>query len=153
MSDTPNKAIEILIGIVLVCALGGLAFWIWNIFSGKTKDTVNDMVGEITVWQETEFTQFEGEVVKGSAVLNEISTIYSADKNVYVTVKTTSDTTGKTYCYSTSLVKNTSAAQSTLITNAKDKTKPECISPNGDFLGEIIRNGNGDIIGLIFTQQ
>lgn len=153
MESAPNKVIYIVIGLILALLVATFAFFIFRTVEDTGKEVTDNVTGQITAAIESQWTQYDGASAKGSAIVNLINTTYSGTTPIYITVKTNLDTTGKTYCYSTTLTKLTSSAESTLLTNAKDSSKNEYINPNGTFTGSLQRNANGVITGIIFTQS
>lgn len=153
MDDSPSKVVYIVIGLVLALLVAGFAFFVFRTVKSTGDDATKAVTGKMTAALESQYTAYEGTEVTGSEVINLINDTYAGQDEIYITVYTNADTAGKTYCYSTALAKIASATESTLVQNAKDKTKNEYITPTATFVGTVMRNANNAIIGLEFKQK
>lgn len=153
MEDSPNIVVRIVIGLVLTLLVGAFAFFIFRTVKSTGDDVTNQVTAKMTAALEAQYTAYEGTTVTGSEVINLINDTYAGQEPIYITVCTNLDAGGKTYCYSTALAKISSTTESTLVQSAKDKSKDEYITPNGQFVGTVVRNDNNAIVGLKFTQK
>lgn len=153
MEESSNKVLYIIVGIVAVLLVISFGFLLIRSALEKGNvltNSVNDKMDNIL---ESQYTQYEGTEVSGSQVLNLINETYTASDFVYITVTTKAGTTTTYVCDATTLDKFTSSAQSTLITNAKDKAHNNYITPTGKFVGTVVRNTNQAIVGITFQQK
>lgn len=153
MENETNPVLKLIAGIVLVLVIIGVIFGIVMFATNKAESLTTEIDNTVNTMMETKYTKYDGEVSSGNTVLNLIKTSYSTGDTIYIKVSTLSDTAGKTYVCDASLSLLTEANQATLVKNAKDKTKNEYINPAGNFAGKVVKNSNGAIIGIEFTQQ
>ena len=154
MENEANPVLKLIAGIGLVLVVIGVVVGIVMFAKGKANELTNEIAKTTDSLLESKFTQYDGENITGANVLNLIKTTYSEDNEVYILVKNKSNSTGVYYCYKADLTKFTAAEQSAAIKKAQSKADTRCyITPSGKFSGEVVRNSNDTIVGLIFTQE
>ena len=145
---TVNKrnAIEIsvkglILAVVVIIALILSAISLYMVT--KSKSTINDgntQYSELmSSYSEINATLYDGLYVSGDKVIDVVKK-ERANLSTGVTVKTLLDTAGVTY----------NATTSYAVTNKADN---DYINPAGTFVGEVIKNNNGMVIEIIFTQK
>lgn len=151
--DSSNKILFIIGGIAIALGILTFAFFILNFSTEKGNDLTNEITAGVDNMMESKYTMYDGDTVSGSAVVNMISSTYSSDDNVYILVKTNANASGVYYVCDSNNERHDSDSQRNLMKNAKTKSHNNYITPTGKFYGEVIRNANGAIVGLTFTQQ
>jgi hypothetical protein len=148
-----NKVLMWIGAIAAALLILGFGFWAVKYGINKGKDTVNEAGESIDNMLETKYTMYDGEIISGSNVVNVISSTFSSSDNIYIMVKTKSNPSGVYYVCSSDCEKLDHDAQRTLVRNSKTKTNANYITPTGKFYGEVERNENGAIVGIVFTQE
>lgn len=151
--DSSNKVITIIASIAIVLLIVMFGFGIVTFAINKGNNLTNEISENIDTMMETEYTMYDGEIVSGSNVTNLISNTFSGSDNVYILVKTKANPSGVYYVCGTDGERLESDVERTLVRNSKTKTNDNYIVPTGKFYGEVIRNENGAIIGIVFTQE
>lgn len=131
----------------------------------NTQDQANQIGTQITDKVnnalELQYTQYDGQIISGSEVLNVIKDTYAASDYAQVSVKTSGAAAAVIYVTdrahgATSVGPGTKAAAATYsaaVANAQDKTNANYIAPTGKFKGEVTRDANGTIVEIYFEQQ
>ncbi len=145
--------------------LAVVVFGIYNRFKGSVDNTVEQGVDVVQQMDESRYTSHDGETIKGSTVKSLLQD-YSSD-DVSIAVKTNSSSGYAYFNYASSITDTTDTAEvdftSKITTssgsnyanvNAVNKKTNGCyVNPGGDFEVHIVRNANGSIVGVVFTQQ
>lgn len=102
---------------------------------------------------ESDIKLYDAMEISGSEVVNVIQKFKSETYGVKVV--TGKDTTGTWYIYTVTEASNNAlgGVSSAPIANALDETNSKYINPNGNFEGKVLRDLNGAITGIIFTQK
>ena len=155
MEESSNKVIFIIVGIAIVLLVVGFGVLVVRSALVKGNNLTNSINDKMDNVLETTYTQWEGEIISGTQVLNVVNETYNSTDPICIIVVTKSGPTTITYCCNnvTNLTKNTSASQATLVNNAKNKANAAYITPTGKFLGSVQRNANDTIVSVTFTQQ
>lgn len=156
MEESSNKVLFIIVGIVAVLLVISFGFLVVRSALAKGNNLTNAVNDKMDNVLESTYTQWEGETISGTQVLNVINETYTSTEPICIIVITNSDPApGKTYCCdnTTNLTKLGSAAQATLVSNAKSKANAAYITPTGKFVGTVQRNANQTIVSVTFTQQ
>lgn len=119
----------------------------------KANGITNNITESVDNVEESKYTIYDGEEVTGSSVVNMIKTTSSSSDDIYVLVKTKANTSGVYYVCDANNTRLSADAQRTLMKNARTKTNNNYITPTAKFYGEVIRNQNEAIVGIVFTQQ
>lgn len=156
MEESSNKVIFIIVGIAMVLLVVGFGVLVVRSALVKGNNLTNSINDKMDNVLETTYTQWEGEVVSGTQVLNVINETYTSTDPICIIVVTgTTTTTSTTYCCDAiaTLNKLDSATQATRVSNAKAKANGAYITPTGKFLGTVQRNDRNTIVSVTFTQQ
>lgn len=132
------------------CIVIGLGFYI----AREARDTASSGAGQINKlnaeFSDTSKTMYEGTEVSGSEVLNVVRKFQ--DEAVGILVKTNKSSTYYTYQFDVS-----SGELGTKLNGdykqAQNELSTSYINPNGRFEGGVVRDSNGTITGLTFTQK
>ena len=153
--DSAQDVLKIIVGLALLMLVISFSVLIVASALKKGNNLTNQMNDKIDNVLESTYTQWEGETVSGTQVMNVISETYNSTDPICIIVVTKNGPTTTTYCCdaTTTLTKNASATQSGLVANAKNKANAAYITPTGKFLGTITRNANDSIVSVTFTQQ
>ena len=143
------KGLMLAAGIIITCIIISLGFYI----AREASDTASSGTGQINQLQaefaDTSKTMYENTEVSGSEVINVIRKFQ--DEAMGVKVVTKKNTSYYIYQFDDSdgtlksaSVTDYKTAQKTVNTNY--------INPTGRFTGSVVRDANGTITGLVFTQ-
>lgn len=144
------KGLILAAGTIITCLVIGLGFYI----AREAKDTAANGAGQINKlnaeFSDTGKTMYEGTEVSGSEVLNVIRKFQ--DEAVGVMVSTNKATTYYIYQFDVSSgeLKEKMTTDYKLAQNELNKSY---INPSGRFEGGVVRDNNGTITGLTFTQK
>lgn len=117
--------------------------------SGTTMNlAVNKMTNMGVSIEESEYTKYDGVVVKGSAVISFIKDQIAENAEICIKVITPKSTTSYIYTDGTLTTESTA-----LISSALSKKNAAHIELTGDFLGEVTRDASNTITIMTFTQQ
>lgn len=140
------KGLLLAAGTVITCIIIGLGFYI----AREARDTASSGAGQINrlnaEFMESDKVMYDGIQVSGSEVVNVINKFKNDELCIEVKTKKSSTTYGYT---NTSLTEKSSHS----IKETQNLKGNNYINPNGLFLGEVIRDTNNVIVGLLFTQQ
>lgn len=144
------KGLILAAGTIITCIVIGLGFYI----AREARDTASSGAGQINKlnaeFSDTSKTLYEGTEVSGSEVLNVIRKFQ--DEAVGIMVKTNKTTSYYIYEFNdtTGELKEKSAQD---YKTAQNELSSSYINPNGRFEGGVVRDSNGTITGLTFTQK
>lgn len=144
------KGLMLAAGIIITCIIISLGFYI----AREASDTASSGTGQINELQaefaDTSKTMYENTEVSGSEVINVIRKF--SDETIGVKVQTKKNTSY--YIYQFNDADGSLKSASTLdYKTAQNATSANYINPTGRFLGAVVRDANGTIIGLSFVQQ
>lgn len=141
------KGLLLAAGTVITCIIIGLGFYI----AREARDTASSGAGQINrlnaEFMESDKVMYDGIRVSGSEVVNVINKFKNDDLYVRVITKKNSD-----IYYG----KNSKSVEKSTIDGYKTSTnssEASYINPNGIFVGEVQRNENNVITGIVFTQN
>lgn len=144
------KGLVLAAGTIITCIVIGLGFYI----AREARDTASSGAGQINKlnaeFSDTSKTMYEGTEVSGSEVLNVIRKFQ--DEAVGVMVKTNKSSTYYIYQFdmTSGELKGKTADDYKVAQNELSNTY---INPNGRFEGGVVRDSNGTITGITFTQK
>ncbi|MCI8372989.1 MAG: hypothetical protein HFI75_11475 [Lachnospiraceae bacterium] len=144
------KGLVLAAGTIITCIVIGLGFYI----AREARDTASSGAGQINKlnaeFSDTSKTMYEGTEVSGSEVLNVIRKFQ--DEAVGIMVKTNKTSTYYIYQFDTSSgeLKGKTTEDYKV---AQNELSNSYINPNGRFEGGVVRDSNGTITGLTFTQK
>lgn len=153
MENEANPVLKLIASIVIVLLIIATIVGIVMFAISKANSLTDSVNEEVDKVLEAKYTQYDGEVISGSNLLNVIKTTYSDTEPVYIQVKTISNTSGVYYVCDSSAKPLDDATERNLIKDARTKSNNNYIAPTGKFYGEVQKNANGAIIGIVFTQQ
>ena len=148
-SDILKTVGSIFITLLIVGAVVGLVMAGIGLFN----QAGDKMTNTATSIMETEYTQYDGASPSGSSVVNLIQQKKSGDDNIYILVKTKMNTSGVYYICDANNVKLDADTMRALVKDMKTNTSSNYINPSKKFYGEVIRNDNNAIVGIVFTQE
>lgn len=142
------KGLLLAAGTIITCIVISLGFFI----AREARDTAADGAGQISKlnaeFNESDKVMYDGLKVSGSEVINVINKFHNTLSIKVITKK------GSWY-YNLDLIENDTALgkeSSTKVKNAQSPENDNYINPNAQFIGDIVRDTNNTIIGIIFTQ-
>ncbi len=143
------KGLTLAAGIIITCIIISLGFYV----AREARDTAANGTGQINKLQaefsDTSKMMYDGTEVSGSEVLNVIRKF--SDETFGILVNTNKKSTYYHYEFNAAsgeLGKSTNSSYK----NAQDVTNTSYINPTGRFEGSVVKDANGTLIGLIFTQ-
>lgn len=159
MSETVERSITMAVGIALTCALITIAIYLMNTGKGLLT-TFGSRINTINVdISESDLTKYSGVQVKGSDVVNCIRR-YKDDLEIIVYKNVGSDGStviNTTYNASSGEFKNLPAQADDDFVIVPPNTVYNAdgqmyINPNATFLGKVVRNSNGLVTRVEFSQ-
>lgn len=150
-SDIPPKMVALVVGFILVCII---ALWLVTYVKEKKEDlnsadTKSDKA--IASMADFDLLAYNGASIRGDALVDLIDEMNDNKAELSIGVKTTAVTTATYYNYTYSSTGNTLTASTTY--SAPSKADTTYINLTANFLGDVIRNSNNEIVGITFTQQ
>lgn len=144
------KGLVLAAGTIITCIVIGLGFYI----AREARDTASSGAGQINKlnaeFSDTSKTMYEGTEVSGSEVMNVIRKFQ--DESVGILVKTNKGSTY--YIYQFEIEGGTLGQKSQADYKlAQNELSDSYVNPNGRFEGGVVRDCNGTITGLTFTQK
>lgn len=147
------KGLLLAAGTIITCIVISLGFFI----AREARDTAADGAGQISKlnaeFNESDKVMYDGLKVSGSEVINVINKF--RNNTLAIKVVTKKNTNYYNYNLDTSTGDVNSTLGSKSQTDVKDAQSPESINyinPNAQFTGDVVRDVNNVIIGIIFTQ-
>ncbi len=151
MGDTIPGFVVFIGGLVIAALIVSVGFYIYN-NQKETSDAVVAQTNRLNAQlQEAEWTQYDGMEVMGSEIVNVIKRM--KDSGTYIQVGDASyccpnDGSGINYD-NTTFSKMLAAAKRRSATDKPNNAS--YINPSGLFIGEVKRDENGTILGIVFT--
>ncbi|NLM10699.1 MAG: hypothetical protein GX213_08000 [Clostridiaceae bacterium] len=151
------KAILIGAGVVITMIVVSIGFILMRSGQDTALTTIgklNQIRGEMS---ESQYTMYDGLEVSGSDVINVIRRF--KEERIGIRVKTKKNSSSGTWYINEVTIDSDNIgeikASGTVgkISDLIDETSNNYVNPNGVFIGEIIRDENGTIVALIFTQK
>lgn len=152
------KAVLIGAGVVITLIVVSIGFILMR--SGQT--TALAAIGKLDQLNvdmtESQYTMYNNMEISGSEVINVIRKF--EDEYIGVKVETKKHTVGVWYINTVNVTGNVTGdvgkitgAATDDISVAIDEKSSKYVNPNGVFLGKLVRDENGTIVALVFTQQ
>lgn len=141
------KGLILAAGVVITCVVVGLGFYLSREASNSGNEAISQIAGMTAEYGDVSKTMYENVTVSGNEVLAAINKFSSdiSDGTLTVTVytgKKTRTAGGITF-----------SKDSFDIASSKTKTSVNYINPTGSFDGEIVRDDNGAVSQILFTQK
>lgn len=151
------KGLLLAAGTIITCIVIGLGFYI----SREARDTASNGAGQISKlnaeFNESDKLMYDNITVSGSEVLNVINKYKNDDIGIIVSTRKTPNTyyihTLSTASIDGQTVYTLGAKSSNNVKSAQDINNHLYINPNGQFMGEILRDNNNVVIGISFIQN
>lgn len=144
-SDIAVKIFLVVVGVILV---GLLIAWSVGVFKDKKNDlnrSTEKINNAIESMADFDLMIYEGDSIKGDTVIDLINEVNEKMYDIKITVKTNMNKNGSTY--------GKGENSKWKAYDIADKTDENYINPNGIFTGELIKNGNGIVEEVVFTQK
>jgi len=151
-ADFVYKLLFIVVGVILS---GLLIAWLVGTYKDKKKeaDAGTQKINSITAsMADFDLTVYDGASIKGESLRELISELDRKDVLVAIGVKTLANGSFKYYNYKYNSSSNNLDGEETNLPTS-DKKSADYINPNGNFIGEVKRNANDEIVCIEFTQQ
>ncbi|CUH93236.1 hypothetical protein [Herbinix luporum] len=150
-------AVKIFLLVVSVILVGLIIAWSTGVFKDKRNDLnqgtekINDVLGTMA---DFDLLIYDGNIISGERVADLIEEVKEKKIDMAIGVKTIAASEIKFYNYS--LVSGSEGDK--LGSEQKDtpptkKTEANYINPKGKFKGEVRKDENDNIIGLVFEQE
>jgi maltose-binding protein MalE len=148
------KAILIGAGVVITLIVVSIGFLLMR--SGQS--TAQNAIGKLdqinAEMSESQYTMYDGIENRGSEVVNVLNKF--KDEYIGIQVKTKKIPSGTWYIREVTISSNVGtigAVSTNTISDTMNEAHPQYVNPNGKFLGSLVRDQNGTVVALIFTQQ
>lgn len=143
------KGLSLAAGIIITCIIISLGFYI----AREASDTAELGAGQISrlnaEFSDASLTMYDGTEVSGSEVLNVIRKFEEDSVGILVSTKKSS----AYYIYHFDMkTGELGKTMDTSYKNARDQSLDTYINPTGRFDGNVVRDANGTITGLVFVQ-
>lgn len=144
--------VKILLAAITVVLVGLLIAWMAGLFKDKKQDLnsgtqkIDDAINSMA---DFDLQVYDGNTISGETLTELISDYKSKDVKVSIWVHTL-DTTDTYYNYSYT---SSNLGAVAIATPPASKATAGYITPSGNYLGEILKNSNDEIVCLKFTQQ
>lgn len=148
------KAILIGAGVVITMIVVSIGFLLMRSGQSTTQTAIGKLSQINTEMSESQYTMYDGMENRGNEVVNILKKF--KDEHIGIQIKTNKIPSGTWYIHNVTIANNvgTIMSESTnKITDTMDETHNQYINPNGKFLGELVRDENGTVVALVFTQQ
>lgn len=152
------KAIIIGAGVVITMAVVSIGFILMRSGQNTAMNTISRLERLNTELSESQYTIYDGMEVSGSEVVNTIRRFKDEYVGIKVLTNKNKASDGKWYIHSVTLIKNNRGEidpGGTVgnISELMNEESNEYVNPNGIFTGTVIRDENGRIVALVFTQK
>lgn len=137
---------------VIVVLVGLLIAWMAGVFKDKKQDLnsgtekIDKAINSIA---DFDLLVYDGDTISGETLSELISEYKSKDIPISIWVHTL-DSSDAYYNYSFT---TNNLGTAVTITPPASKTASSYITPSGNFLGDVIKNSNNEIVCLKFSQQ
>ncbi|ANX01234.1 hypothetical protein CSTERLE_06455 [Thermoclostridium stercorarium subsp. leptospartum DSM 9219] len=149
------KAIIIGAGVVITMAVVSIGIILMRSGQSTALATIGKLERINSELEESQYTIYDGMELSGSEVVNVIRRF--KDEYIGVMVKTNKNPSGTWYINEVVISNNTGEIKKngtvSNISELMDEASDKYINRNGKFTGEVIRDKNGKIVALIFTQK
>lgn len=155
-ADLVYKILFIVVGVILS---GLMIAWLVSTYKDKKNeaDAGNQKINSITgQMADFELTIYDGASIKGEALRELIAALTEKETQISIKVKTLDGFVGS-YIYNTIPAENgrrinLDTSDTIAASPTSDKAALGYITPSGNFIGEVLRNDNDEIVCLQFTQ-
>jgi len=152
------KAIIIGAGVVITMAVVSIGFILMRSGQNTAMNTISRLESLNTELSESQYTIYDGMEVSGSEVVNTIRRFKDEYVGIKVLTNKNKASGGKWYIHSVTLINNNRGEidpGGTVgnISELMNEESNEYVNPNGIFTGTVIRDENGRIVALVFTQK
>ena len=151
-SDLITKIIIIAVAVILV---GALIFWMMSIYKDNKRDADSATTKINSANQsmaDFDLLVYDNKSISGATLKDLIDELKANKVEVAIRVITLSpSTTDYTYTYTDS--SGAIAVQATPTVPPTSKSAANYITPSANFVGEVIRNSNDEIVCVKFQQQ
>lgn len=145
----------LLIGAAIVIALVLISFGFLMLRTGQdTGKAALSKTQQLTAEvMESDIKMYDAMEISGSEVVNVVQKF--KNEKYGVKIVTGKDTTGTWYVYTVTEASNNAlgAVSAAPIASALDESNAKYVNPNGNFEGKVLRDLNGAITGIVFTQK
>lgn len=148
------KAILIGAGVVITLIVVSIGFLLMRSGQSTAQNAISKLDQINAEMSESQYTMYDGIENRGSEVVNVLNKF--KDEYIGIQVKTHKVPSGTWYIRDVTITSNVGeigAASTSVISNTMDEAHTQYINPNGKFLGKLVRDANGTVVALVFTQQ
>jgi len=153
MGEGLSKIIYILAGVAAAIMLVVGLMAALGAFSDKATDLTGQAMDSIDSVTSARYEQYDGKSTPGTSVQNLIKELKGDDVSMYVLVKTKMNTSGVYYICNADRTRQDDDTIRATLKDMRDDVSANYINPTKKFYGEVIKNENGAIIGIEFTQE
>ncbi|MVX63752.1 hypothetical protein GKZ28_08595 [Clostridium chromiireducens] len=132
-----TEGISFAAGVVICIGVVSFGLMVYNVVTPMLSKGVKNTSAISQRISDSGYVQYDNGTKQGSEVISAINT--QASDDLYIRVKTNSDSSGKTY--------------TTTTYNVTDKDDDDYIEPTAKFDSELVKNTNDTVVGIVFTQD
>lgn len=144
------KGLILAAGTIITCVVISLGFYLSK-EAQATATTGTSQIGKInSEFAESDKNIYDGAKVSGNEVVNAVKKLAGQEVGIFVITKSTTTFYGYEFDINTGALRT---ASKTDISKAGSSSSSTYINPYAMFQGEVVRNANNAITGIIFTQQ
>lgn len=154
-------AAKIIITVVIVILVGLLVAWLVGLFKDKKQDLnsstekINTTVNSVA---DFDYLSYDGASISGKSLVDLIKETVADAPELSIAVQTyvnSKKSTPVTVYYNKAVTSNNSIDSTGTITtlNQSSKSSDSYITPNGSFIGKVLKNPNEEVTGILFVQK
>ena len=153
-TKSADLVVKILITVIVVILAGLLIAWMAGLFKDKRQDLnsgTEKIDSAISSMSDFDLIVYDGNTISGDSLMELISDFKTKNVPVSIWVNTLDNaTTGDYYNYAFA---TGDLGATVTITPPASKSATGYITPSANFLGDVIRNENNEIVCLKFVQK
>ncbi len=151
---------KIFLAAVIVILVGLLIAWMMGVFKDKKQDLnsgTEKIDGTLSSVADFDLLVYDGDTIRGETLVDLIEEVCDKKLELSIAVKTlvnAEKSAPVTIYYNKVLTTKKEINEETPSSlNQKDKSIDSYITPSANFKGEVLKNKNNEITGILFTQQ
>ncbi|NLX76509.1 MAG: hypothetical protein GXZ01_03935 [Clostridiaceae bacterium] len=149
------KAILIGAGVVITMVVVSIGFILMRSGQNTALTTIGKLDQINVEMSESQYTIYDGTEVSGSTVVEAVRKFKGEHIGIYI--RTNKNPSGTWYINNVTITDNTGEINASgsvgAISELNYETSDKYVNRNAKFSGEIIRDKNGTIVALVFTQK
>jgi lipopolysaccharide export LptBFGC system permease protein LptF len=156
-----NMVVAIFATVLVVILAGVLVAWMTGVFRDKKND-IDSGTGKITnalgSMSSFDFDYYDDATISGETLLELIEEVTARDEELSIAVQTLANqgSTSAIRYYNRALLPSTNefdTGSQPSVLNQSSKSNSDYITPSAKFIGQVLRNQNEEVTGILFTQR